>query len=80
MFWKQKLTNTLIPIRNLKLWTNKSQGAAEEADRAEALEFVSSRVSVWHASPPEMGAADIYALPPLSPTSELWLCVWGFGL
>ena len=52
---------------------------AEEADRAEALESVSSRVSVWHASSPE-GAADLWATASSADLRLFGLCVWGFGL
>ena len=58
---RKKWTNNLIQIRNLKLWNKKTPGAAEGADRAEALESVSSRVSIWHASSSERGRRILWA-------------------
>ena len=67
----------MIQIKEMKLWNKKkTQGAAEGADRAEALESVTSRVSIWHASSPERGAADLWATAS-SADLRILVCVSG---
>lgn len=57
--------------KQIENWSSrkKVQGTAEEADQAEALESVSFRVLVLHASSPERGRW-IYGQPPLPPTPK----------
>ena len=74
---KEAVDQTFDTNKKMKLWNKKKkQGAAEGADRAEAWESVTSRVSIWHASSPERGAADLWATAS-SADLRILVCVSG---